>query len=549
MTRLLLTTMLAVTTAITFLQAQQGTCLKGNCHNGYAEFRFPNGDIYKGNFQNGRINGQGILYFENGDKYLGSWVDQKREGKGKLAFVNGDEYIGQFSDNKMHGTGIMTYASGDRYEGKWVRNQPTGFGTLYFATGARYEGNFKDGLFDGEGTMHYSDGSRYTGQWLAGKRHGEGKMYLANDDTLTGIWEDDQYQAEWGRVTVQGDTMSLRNCNQAFCATGIGKFTYRNGNKFIGDFMDGKPHGTGIVYYKTGDRYEGDWKRDQPNGKGVMHYTDGKILGAIWEEGEAVKELFEDVSTEKSSTVMIDYDRNVKIWAVIVGAARYSYMPTLKYTDDDAYQIYAFLKSPEGGALPDNQIRLLIDEDATRGNITYAMRSIFMRADENDVVLFYFSGHGIEGSFLPIDYDGENNKILHTEVRDMLLASRAKHKIVLADACHSGGLLAMKTPINLQVEKLYKAFEESNGGTALLMSSKGEEYSLEDGGLRSGVFSHFVVRGLKGEADQNANNIVSIQELFNYVYGRVRKYTANVQTPTISGNYDPNMPVALVRRP
>ena len=37
-------------------------------------------------------------------------------------------------------------------------------------------------------------------------------------------------------------------------------------------------------------------------------------------------------------------------------------MPVLRYTDDDAYQMYAFFKSPEGGALDDEHIRILINE-------------------------------------------------------------------------------------------------------------------------------------------------------------------------------------------
>ncbi len=520
----LLLTMLVVVVSVAFLQAQQGKCTKGNCTNGYGEFLYPNGDEYKGNFQSGRIEGQGILYFQNGDKYLGNWVNQQRQGRGRFVFANGDEYIGEFFQDQFHGNGKMTYT-----------------------TGARYEGSFSAGFFDGQGTMYYTDGSYYTGSWRNNKRDGEGVMHLASGDVLKGEWRNDQYQAEWGSVAFHGDTINLRNCNVSYCATGLGKYAYQDGSRFIGDFLDGKPEGTGIVYFKSGNRYEGQWRKDQPNGQGVMHYADGNILGAVWENGQPVKELFRDVSNEKSA-VIIDSDRDVKIWAVVIGAARYNYMPTLRYTDDDAYQIYAFLKSPEGGALPDNQVRLLVDEDATRSNILYAMRSVFTRADENDVILFYFSGHGIEGAFLPIDYDGNKNFLYHTEIRDLLMASRAKHKIVLADACHSGGLLALKTPSQLEIQKLYKAFEDSKGGMALFMSSKGEEYSLEDGGLRSGVFSHFVIRGLKGEADQNGNDIVGIQELFNFVYRQVRKYTANVQTPIISGNYDPEMPVALVRR-
>lgn len=70
---------------------------------------------------------------------------------------------------------------------------------------------------------------------------------------------------------------------------------------------------------------------------------------------------------------------------------------------------------------------------------------------------------------------------------------------------------------------------------------------MEDGGLRSGIFSHFLIRGLKGEADTDENKIVTIKELFDFVFQKVRRYTANVQTPTLSGKYDPRMPVAMVR--
>ena len=79
------------------------------------------------------------------------------------------------------------------------------------------------------------------------------------------------------------------------------------------------------------------------------------------------------------------------------------------------------------------------------------------------------------------------------------------------------------------------------------MSSKSEEYSLEDQGLRSGIFSHYLIRGLKGEADVDGNKIVTIREIYDFVYKNVRIYTSNVQSPTISGKFDFSMPVAVVR--
>ena len=131
--------------------------------------------------------------------------------------------------------------------------------------------------------------------------------------------------------------------------------------------------------------------------------------------------------------------------------------------------------------------------------------------------------------------------------RQILNRSKAKHKVCYVDACYSGSLLAAKGPFSNSLLYFYDELEKTAGGTAFLMSSKNKEFSLEDGGLRQGVFSHFLIKGLKGEADLNKNKTVSIKELFNYVYFNVRQYTGNVQSPMIAGNYNENMPVGFIR--
>ena len=93
----------------------------------------------------------------------------------------------------------------------------------------------------------------------------------------------------------------------------------------------------------------------------------------------------------------------------------------------------------------------------------------------------------------------------------------------------------------------YANLAKSVAGTALLMSSKADETSLESSGLRQGVFSHFLIRGLKGEGDVNKDKVVTIEELFNFINANVRDYTGNRQSPVIKGTYDPKMPVAVVR--
>lgn len=477
-------------------------CVKGDCMNGYGVFIYDDGARYEGDFLAGKPHGRGILQFANGNKYLGHWVDSFREGEGRLVFAEGHEYRGSFLRNVFHGFGVMTYANGDRYEGE-----------------------FQNGRFHGQGTMYYADGSRLESRWEQGvPMQGDARSQQA----ITGAFD--------------------RNCNLEFCQDGTGNYTYSDGSRYLGEFFKGLPEGQGTTYYINGDRYSGGWKQHAPHGTGTMYYKSGKVLAAEWELGRPLRELPATPAASPSNATPPPTTAEVKIWAVVVGVAQYQHMPVLRYTDDDSYQVFAFLKSPEGGALPEEQVRLLVDEDATRHNILNAMRDILLRADENDVVLFYFSGHGLEGCFLPFDYDGLNNKLMHEDITGLISQSRARHKLVIADACHSGSLLAMRSgPIDASLAKLYQAFENSSGGLALMLSSKGEEYSLEDGGLRSGVFSHYLIRGLKGTADFDNNKIITIGELFAYVQQKVQTYTARAQNPILKGEFDYNMPVGMIR--
>lgn len=261
-----------------------------------------------------------------------------------------------------------------------------------------------------------------------------------------------------------------------------------------------------------------------------------------------------DTSREKmslwESESTIDYTKEQpKIYVVIVGVSRYNHIRSLNYTDDDAYKVAMFFKSPEGGSLPDEQLSLLIDEDATKDNIINALKNTFGKAESNDVVIFYFAGHGKDGAFLPMDYDGTNNELAHATVSDIFRSSNAKHKICIADACHSGGLDrgARDAGIANVLETYYDAWNNSSGGTALMMSSKSEETSLEFKGFRQGVFSYFLIKGLKGEADSDNNHIVTIKEIYDYVNTNVREYTGYGQNPVINGSFDKNMPVSVVR--
>lgn len=542
-------------------------CLQGNCVTGVGTYVYPSGAKYSGQFVNSRIQGIGTLWMNNGNVYSGQWNNNYREGKGKMVFKNEDVYTGDFFRSKMQGVGTMRFFAGGQYSGEWMDDLPHGKGRYTYANGERYEGLLTFGKRNGYGKYIYEDGSIYDGQWRDNRREGLGSLAQSDGKKLSGLWQSDQLSSSQNipasdpptetlaaanntaviNSTTTPSNTPLKNCNEERCMYGMGFYVYKDGSKYVGPFKNGNPFGRGIVYYATGDRYEGEWDDIAPQGEGIMYFTSGRVFAAVWNRGRPVKALDNRPPLRSRPEIKPHVDDEIRIWAVIVGVARYNHMPVLKYSDDDAYQIYAFLKSPEGGAIPDQQIKVLIDEDATRSKIIDVLQEQFGKADQNDVVLLYYSGHGINGAFLPIDFDGYNNKLYHDEINEIMEQSEAKHKLCMIDACYAGSMTDIKADFTASLNQYYSILNAEKGGTAFMLSCKNKEVSLEDSGLRQGIFSHFLIRGLKGEADHDQNKIVSVQELFNFINTQVRVYTGNIQNPVMEGAYNPNMPVALLR--
>jgi hypothetical protein len=424
-----------------------------------------------------------------------------------------------------------------------------------------YEGDFVNGLFNGQGKLTRSDGSYYDGEWQNSKKHGVGityssgrkmKVYYENNTLIRDEAINSDAVITSNSPTTQTTTKIL-DCNKEYCHNTLGSLKYKDGSVYTGEFINGKGEGNGKCKYANGDKYEGGWKNHAPHGQGIMHFAKGTIYAAIWDNGVPKQKIASTsppiIAQETKTTPINKSDKKTKIYALIAGVASYNHMPSLKYTDDDAYQLYAFLKSPEGGAIPDDNIKIIIDEAVTRKSLLQELHNISAKADADDVVLIYLSGHGLDGAYVPSDFDGHKNQVSYSDILETLDNSAAKHKLFITDACHSGSMVASaRTPYNVALENFYSAYSAVDGGTAIMMSSKKEEVSLEYGGLRQGVFSHFLIKGLKGPADTNNDKLITISELYNYVSTNVKSYTANAQNPSIIGDFDKEMPVGWVRQ-
>lgn len=520
-------------------------CISGDCHQGQGVFLFEDGSRYSGDFQNRRPHGTGWCEYADGARYQGDWKDGRPHGKGTLRLKNGQIKQGYWENGAFVTERLGPQSIGQPQKPGCISGDcKRGNGVYVYSDGSRYEGAFLGRKPHGKGDFIYANGDHYTGDFQAGYREGSGRMVRGSGVVQDGYWRGGDFVGKRPPRLLS----KQMGCLSGNCQNGYGTYRFPDGAFYKGTFADGKAEGRGEVDYVNGERYSGEMKAGHFHGYGTLYRDRGLQISGFWEVGEYLGDQPRPniVPTEPAVSPVVKRNRP-KIWAVVIGIGAYTHMPTLRFTDDDAYRMYAFLKSPEGGALPDDQIRILIDEDATKHRIMETMTNLFSQVGSEDLILLYYSGHGLKGAFLPIDFDGYRQKLWHEEINNILAKSPAKYKICIADACHSGSLLASRSGGTSALDDYYRVLGKAAPGTALIMSSKSEETSLESSGLRQGVFSHYFIRGLKGEADFDRNKTVTISELYNYVLNEVRAYTNNRQSPIIQGDYDENMPVSVIR--
>jgi hypothetical protein len=179
---------------------------------------------------------------------------------------------------------------------------------------------------------------------------------------------------------------------------------------------------------------------------------------------------------------------------------------------------------------------LLIDEQATKLNIMNALETLSKKSTSDDKVLIFFSGHGaqitgrIKGEYLcPVDGDISDPEETFISSNEFTLAIRnimASQLIVIMDACHAGGVGEPKDPyVGLKAGLTDKSYNKiSRGqGRVILASCKPDEVSWELQDMQNGLFTHFLLQGLKG-ASARKDGTIWLSNLFGYVSENLPKH-------------------------
>ena len=214
-----------------------------------------------------------------------------------------------------------------------------------------------------------------------------------------------------------------------------------------------------------------------------------------------------------------------KVYLVSVGISDYKGVDMdLRLSADDAKTMtWLYSKNTE------LQYVQLLNEKATIGAISSAMNKVFSNAGQNDIVVFFYSGHGYPGGFAV--YDG---KLSYSVIRKAMAKSKCRNKMIFADACFSG--------------KLRDAKDKSTSSTKdidvmLFLSSRHNEASIERPQMVNGFFTACLLKCLKGGADIDRNRIITAKELYQEVSRGVKTLSNDQQHPVMWGNFDHDMTI------
>jgi WD40 repeat protein len=272
-------------------------------------------------------------------------------------------------------------------------------------------------------------------------------------------------------------------------------------------------------------------------------------------------------------------EKKPDLYLVAVGSSKFSDNAfDLNYASKDARDVEKLFRSQ--ASFHKVYVKTLIDQEVTRGNVNQ-LGSFYAPATENDLIIFFFAGHGILDANLNYylstyntDFSNPSeNAIPYSLIDELMDKARSRKKLLFVDACHSGevdkveselrastttqeGQIKFRTVGNtvastnklglknlLEVSKNLFADLRKNNGATVIASAGGAEYAMEGSAWRNGIFTYCLLKGLdKMDADLNGDKQVTVAELRKYLFAEVPRLTGGKQSPTsrsenISNNF------------
>jgi Caspase domain len=188
------------------------------------------------------------------------------------------------------------------------------------------------------------------------------------------------------------------------------------------------------------------------------------------------------------------------------------------------------------------------------GVVQRELERFFSTRKPDDLLLVYFSCHGVKDSTGRLYFATTNTAfdllrstgVPASFVSEQMEYTRSKRIVLLLDCCYSGAFLK---GFQARGDESVSVSQLEGRGRAVITASRSTEYAFEADQLTAAnaqpsVFTGAVVAGLStGQADRNGDGVVTVDELYDFVYDHVRGKVAG-QTPGRWVNLEGELAVA-----
>ncbi|MBN3959916.1 caspase family protein [Nostoc sp. NMS8] len=219
--------------------------------------------------------------------------------------------------------------------------------------------------------------------------------------------------------------------------------------------------------------------------------------------------------------------------ALLIGVSEYEPgLNPLPGAVKDVEALREVLLHTDMGGFAASDITLL--KNPERQIVEMAIETLFSSRHKDDLLLLYFSGHGIKDDrgrlYLATrntskTQQGElirSTSVSANFIHDRMSESRSRRQVVILDSCFSG---AFAEGMSAKDDGAIDIRDQLGGeGRAVLTSSTSTQYSFEQEGQDLSIYTRFLIEGIKsGEADRDRDEFISIDELHEYASQKVRE--------------------------
>ena len=225
--------------------------------------------------------------------------------------------------------------------------------------------------------------------------------------------------------------------------------------------------------------------------------------------------------------------------ALLIGVSEYETgLDGLPSAVNDVTAMRQVLANPEMGDFVDASVTVL--QNPSRQVMEDAIYHLFANRQKDDLVLLYFSGHGVvddggEFYFASRFTRKDQGRLVPTtavaarSVRDWMEQSKSQCKVIILDSCFSGAFakgVKAKDSGSVNPERFL-----GGKGTAILTASTSIEFALTREGFDLSIYTHYLVEGIRtGGADRDNDGFISVEELHDYANSKVKE-AAPAMTP------------------